>query len=205
MRLVPFVFFLYALMLTGCATLSKDECLYANWEAIGMEDGARGRDLSYLSRHRQACAKHGVSPDIHLYRIGYSAGLKQFCTPERGFSLGLNGSRYSGICPDDLETEFLPAYRQGYAIHQADQQVKKITAKISDQDSYLADINAEIKEAKAHIITSNTPEKERAKLLKNLDILRHEKEETRHEIYRLRQSQQESVEALNLLKYNAGL
>ena len=30
-------------LLAGCATLNKNECLRADWYAIGLEDGARGQ------------------------------------------------------------------------------------------------------------------------------------------------------------------
>lgn len=35
-------------MAAGCATLDKDECRTADWYAIGLEDGARGRAIERL-------------------------------------------------------------------------------------------------------------------------------------------------------------
>ncbi|MBN1959152.1 MAG: DUF2799 domain-containing protein [Desulfuromonadales bacterium] len=206
MRLLPAVFLIVLVSaLCGCVTLNKNECLYADWQAIGLEDGAKGRDLSYLSRHRKACAKHGVSPDTDLYMSGYEMGLVQFCTPERGFSLGLGGAGYSGICPAELEGDFLSAYQQGYEIYQAERQVKKIAERLHDQENYLADLHLEIKETKAHIISDKTPKKERAKLLKDLDMLKHESEETRRVIHRLKQHKRAAIDYLNMLRYQAGL
>ena len=49
--------------LGGCASLSKNECLNANWEDIGIRDGANGRPEEYLIQHSKACAKVGVTPD----------------------------------------------------------------------------------------------------------------------------------------------
>ena len=34
--------------LSGCASLSKSECLNANWEDIGIRDGANGQSEEYL-------------------------------------------------------------------------------------------------------------------------------------------------------------
>ena len=50
-------------LVLGCASLDKNECLHADWYAIGLEDGARGRALERLGDHRRACAKHSVTPD----------------------------------------------------------------------------------------------------------------------------------------------
>ena len=50
--------------LSGCATMSGDECMTSDWSAIGYEDGARGYTTDRLASHRKACAKHGVTPDF---------------------------------------------------------------------------------------------------------------------------------------------
>ena len=42
---------------SGCASLSKSECMNASWEDIGIRDGANGRPEEYLIQHSTACAK----------------------------------------------------------------------------------------------------------------------------------------------------
>ena len=58
---------LVLLLVAGCATLDKDECRSADWYAIGLEDGARGRAIERLGDHRRACAKHNVAPNAERY------------------------------------------------------------------------------------------------------------------------------------------
>ena len=36
------------LLLGGCASLDKAECVNADWYTIGLEDGARGREVERL-------------------------------------------------------------------------------------------------------------------------------------------------------------
>ncbi len=55
------------LLISGCATMGKDECLTSNWRSIGYEDGARGYPPERIGNHRKACAKHSVSPDLQTY------------------------------------------------------------------------------------------------------------------------------------------
>ena len=74
-------------LLAGCASLDKDECRTADWYAVGLEDGARGRALDRLGDHRRACAEHGVTPHTERYLAGRSEGLRSFCTYERGFGM----------------------------------------------------------------------------------------------------------------------
>jgi hypothetical protein len=54
-------------LLAACASLDKDECQHADWYAIGLEDGARGRALERLGDHRRACAKYSVTPEAELH------------------------------------------------------------------------------------------------------------------------------------------
>src|SRR5688572_14241675 len=82
-----------ACLLAGCASLDKDECRNADWYAIGLEDGARGRTVERLGDHRRACAEHGVAPQSERYVAGRNEGLKSFCTYERGYSQGRAGPR----------------------------------------------------------------------------------------------------------------
>ena len=104
---------LLSLMAGGCATLDKSECREAEWKIIGLEDGARGRPLSYIGRHRKACAEYGVKPDLALYELGHANGLKQFCTANNGFRLGRAGRTYNNVCPPALRGQFLAGYETG--------------------------------------------------------------------------------------------
>ena len=76
--------------LSGCATMSSDECMASDWSAIGYEDGSRGFATNRFGQHRKACAKHGVTPDFSAYQNGRDQGLVEFCQPHRGFSVGSN-------------------------------------------------------------------------------------------------------------------
>src|SRR5262245_19017165 len=84
--------------LTGCASLSKDECLSANWEDIGVRDGANGQPEEYLIQHSTACAKVNVAPDRGAWLHGRERGLERYCVPQRMYNIGeYNGSFHVGI------------------------------------------------------------------------------------------------------------
>jgi hypothetical protein len=90
--------------------MNKSECQQANWQVIGLEDGASGHDLSYIGRHRESCAEHGVNPDLEQYTRGREEGLRQYCTYSRGHRFGSYGYSYSSVC----QGEQYGAYREGY-------------------------------------------------------------------------------------------
>lgn len=105
------------MLLAGCASMSKSECLYADWQAIGFEDGSVGMPASAVSSRRQACAKAGVTPDMDAYLAGRDQGLQEYCTPGNAFRVGENGGGYSGVCARHDEASFLDQYRVGARLY----------------------------------------------------------------------------------------
>ena len=105
-------------LLAGCATLDRDECRTANWYAIGLEDGAKGRALDRLGEHRRACAEYGVTLDPDRYVAGRNEGLKTFCTFEQGYSQGRAGNGYSGACPAETAKVFLAGHQRGRELYE---------------------------------------------------------------------------------------
>ena len=80
--------------LGGCASLSKSECMNANWEDIGIRDGANGQPEEYLIQHSTACAKVNVVPDRGAWLHGREQGLERFCVPHRAYQLGEYGNGF---------------------------------------------------------------------------------------------------------------
>lgn len=109
----------------GCTTLTKEECLYANWRTIGYEDGVRGHTADRIGRHRRACAEHGVVPDHRAYLTGREEGLQAFCQPHNGYNFGREGKTYQAVCPPGLEQPFLAAYEYGYALYMVQRKLDK--------------------------------------------------------------------------------
>lgn len=117
--------------LCGCASLDKNECRTADWYAIGLEDGARGRAVERLGDHRRACAEHGVTPDTGRYLAGRGEGLKSFCTYERGYAQGRGGQAYSGACPKEMAGGFLAGYQRGRELHELNRRLDEAHKEIA--------------------------------------------------------------------------
>lgn len=163
------IFFLISLLgLSGCATMSADECTTSDWHAIGFEDGARGYTAEQLGNRRKACAKHGVTPDFEAYQAGRAQGLRQYCQPSRGFSLGSSGARYNGVCPADLEAPFVDAYNQGHHLHTLRSKVNGATNQINYKKRELEKVNDKIRAAEASLISPETTMENRVLLLADL-------------------------------------
>jgi Protein of unknown function (DUF2799) len=130
---------LAAAIISGCASMDRNQCLSANWYAIGMEDGARGQPLERLGTHRRACAEHGVAPDAERYVAGRNEGLKSFCTYQRGFSQGRAGQGYAGSCPANLAAGFQSGYQLGRELYDLHRRLNETQNQIARSKALLKD------------------------------------------------------------------
>lgn len=165
-----------ALALAGCAGISKEECLYADWAAIGYEDGAEGRPVSAISSRRAACAKKaGVTVDMRAYNAGRADGLRLYCRPSNGYAVGANGGRYYGVCTDGGEHEFLAAYETGRRLYSLEQNVARIEGDIRQAHVDLKNTERHIVDTQAALIAPSTPMADRPGLLLELKELSEQK------------------------------
>lgn len=138
------IFLSISMLLAGCTGMNQAECLNANWELIGLEDGNYGRNLSYANRHQSDCSKYDSQIDMEAYRTGHAEGLRNFCRAENGFNLGRSGRPYSGICPSDLEDAFLSEYDTGKEFYFLDKEISDTKAEINTHLNRIKNINNEI-------------------------------------------------------------
>lgn len=156
------------LLLAGCAGMDKSECVNADWYAIGLEDGAKGRGVERLGAHRRACAEHNVSPDGERYAAGHREGLRSFCTYERGYALGRGGSATTATCPPELREAFLAGYQRGRVWH--------------DLNARLDKVNADIRKTKAGLSEPGVSPRTRSQLAERLEGLSREAAQLEREI-----------------------
>ena len=159
------------LAISGCASMSGDECVATDWTAVGYEDGARGYTTERFSKHRKACAKHGITADFGAYQSGREGGLVEYCQPGRGFDVGVNGGRYYGVCSVNLEPDFLDAYNAGHHLYTLRSNVNHASSSINASENELKRVEDEISEKTAALISGETTTEERILLLSDLKDL----------------------------------
>ncbi len=159
------------LVMTGCAGMSDEECMATDWSAVGYEDGARGYTAESFSRHRKACAKHGITADFGDYQAGRAQGLMEYCQPGRGYDVGVSGGRYYGVCSVDLEPDFLDAYNEGYHLYTLRSNVNRANSGIHAKEQELENVHGSIRAKEAALIDPTTTMEERILLLADLKDL----------------------------------
>jgi hypothetical protein len=157
--------------LSGCATMSSDECMASDWSAIGYVDGSRGFTTDRFGQHQKACAKHGVTPDFSAYQDGRDQGLVEFCQPHRGFSVGSNGGSYNGVCNVNQEADFLDAYNAGHHLYTLRSNVNRANSSINSKENELDRIEKTLIHNGAAIIAFETTTEEKVLLLADMKNL----------------------------------
>jgi hypothetical protein len=172
-------------VVSGCAGMSDEECLATDWSAVGYEDGARGYTAERFSRHRTACAKHGITADFGAYQAGREQGLVEYCQPGRGYDVGVSGGRYYGVCSADLEPDFLAAYNEGYHLYTLRANVNRANANISARERELEDVENAMRAKEAALIAPETTTQDRILLVADLKELSERTGELEAEIQML--------------------
>jgi hypothetical protein len=127
-------------ILSGCATLSKEECLAADWMVIGDADGAAGyAPQERFAGHTKACAKIGVVPDQTLWNQGYQKGVIRYCTPQNGLSVGEAGKSYANVCPLNSSASFQQAYDLGKKAYDIRRSIDSRKSSISSRQTQISE------------------------------------------------------------------
>jgi len=124
--LLPLGLFLFS----GCATMSKDECLVGNWYDVGYRDGIAGYTAARIVDHQKACAAYGVAPEPNAYYQGRDAGLQVYCDLYHAVDEGLAGRLYRGVCPDNIDAAYRQLNDAAYRIYNLRNDIRNKTHEI---------------------------------------------------------------------------
>ncbi len=160
--------------IAGCATLDKENCLSADWQLIGFNDGVEGRDAGRLEQHRDACSDYGVVPQMDQYLLGYDRGVRRYCTAVNGYREARAGKPLNAVCSGEQQQEFTRGFELGTEAHQQLARLEsarhELSILTSEQRADVRDRNDKREQLIMDGISSDT----RAFLLSEINDLDHE-------------------------------
>lgn len=159
------------LALCGCAGMDQAECTAADWRMIGFEDGTAGKTQGSIGKYRKECAEHGITPNLALYQQGYAEGVRNFCSESNGFNQGRSGRTYQGVCPQELEPDFLAGYSLGREHYVLSREVSSLQSRINSSNNRIRSLEDAIAEKTLKVASDETTGDERLQLM--LDIKNH--------------------------------
>lgn len=150
--------------LTGCARMTAEQCVAADWRTIGYQDAMEGRAASHLEHHITACSDHGIAANETAYTTGHADGARAFCTPANGFKLGRAGGTNNNICPADLANAFSATYEAGRGLHTRRQEVQSAQGNLDSLERQMRQLEQTIAHNENVIATLNLSPADRAQL-----------------------------------------
>ena len=151
--------------IAGCAGMSEQACVSADWRTIGFEDGTLGRSEASIGRYRQQCGEHGVTPDLNAYRAGHAQGVLTYCRVSNGFEVGHSGAAYQGVCPANMEADFLAEYNAGRHLFELESALRNIDGRIAGNYRAQENIKQELTKIAATIVALDTTAQQRVALV----------------------------------------
>lgn len=121
-------------VLSGCASLSGEQCRQGDWYGVGLNDGRAGEAFSRLNEHIRACREYGVTIDEPTYAAGRSAGLQEYCRLDNAFRTGLAGQRYGHVCQPEIDATFNHYNSSAYAVYRLRQELDQVDSRITDTE-----------------------------------------------------------------------
>lgn len=106
------------------------------WEGVGRRDAYFGKGPEYVGNYQLLCSPYRVPVKRENYKTGFSQGLREFCTHDRGLQFGGDGGQYENTCGPNEEARFLKGYLKGTKVYH----IKQLNSKIlqAKQDAKLA-------------------------------------------------------------------
>ena len=125
------------LLLASCATMTPDECRFANWYDVGMRDGLAGQPLALYNSRVEDCTEAAVHVDGNAYLRGRDDGLKSYCRFDNAVAVGLAGGSYAGVCPAGIDGEFRRRYEIAYNVYAARGEIARIDGRMRSTEERL--------------------------------------------------------------------
>lgn len=171
-------------LLSGCASISKDECMIGDWYSLGVNDGQKGELPTQFRTYQKECAEYGVTPDFKAYNQGHSQGLVSYCDYPHGEAHGRSGAEYNTACTGKLEPEFRQGYQVGIRWYKAKKVRDDYASRITDLEYRIRNLDEELYRTNQQIAAENNANA-RASLLHRTDRIRDEMQSYSAEIGRL--------------------
>lgn len=163
------------IVLPSCATISESECVAGNWADLGYRDGLNGVERQRIADYANTCSEYGAQIDRKAYLTSYEAGLGLYCTYDKGYARGYDGSSYNDVCAGALAVDYRPGYDDGYAQYRLETDHQTLI-------KALKDIEDEIDDVRRRLRDPETPEDDYDRLRKKRDRLEDERQDIRQNL-----------------------
>lgn len=153
-------------VLAGCSSVSKIDCLAADWQQMGFNNGQNGIAPTTDSL-QESCSEPSAAVDIGAYNVGHEKGLALFCQVEKGFDVGMQGKEYSVACPAEFKAE----YDIGYKFYIATNNIRLIEKAIMTSNADVGKLQSGISRANSQLSSTDLTPTEENQIRQNISSM----------------------------------
>jgi hypothetical protein len=172
--MLRFLSLLSVLLVTGCATLSREDCSRGDWASLGINDGRTGEPSSRLDEHQKACMEYGIAVNQEAYLTGREQGLQDYCQLDNAFQIGLSGKPYHHVCPPSIDGLFGHYHSAAFALQQDRAELERLDTDLAGKERDLYDKKLSDKDQLR--IRDNIRDLDRKRDRLRSDLYHHERE-----------------------------
>ena len=177
----------------ACSTvMSESDCVNADWQSIGEQDGTSGAPDSIFEDRFKRCSKFNIAANTEAYQLGRTAGLKKYCTPAAGFETGKAGNLYQNVCPAETEAAFLAEYELGAKLYQLTTARDETAKKHADAIRSLETNRYDFRQANTRYSENILDDVERSHLREDIEHYRREIERLEQDIPKFKKNAEEA-------------
>ncbi len=85
----------------------------SNWVDVGYEVALDGKSVRTFTKYEEMCKESLSASAKSDYLDGYTKGIVEYCTYEKGFDLGESGKLNNNVCPHELRQNFDKGFLAG--------------------------------------------------------------------------------------------
>ncbi|WP_338590392.1 DUF2799 domain-containing protein [Shewanella khirikhana] len=162
-------------LLTGCSSLSVEDCANTDWKEQGYGEAKAGFSLKRYDYYAQECKElGGVIPPKADYTSGHYQGTQEFCTSISGYKFGKEGGYYQQSCKEWKldETVFFKGYQAGTEYYKAQKAVDDDIKELEDNRSKASATESSIASTEEKLKRTELTNQQRADLQIELQNLR---------------------------------
>ncbi len=140
-------------ILVGCISfgMTEKKCQELNAYNYGHLTALHKLHSNFFNKHKETCAqKYQITLNQAEYDKGYKQGIKELCTRQGGYDLGLHGTAYRKICSKKSEPEFLTGYKEG-RIKYLEAEVARLSTQVILQSTQISSQADEIQRVQSQV------------------------------------------------------
>ena len=101
------------IFITSNAYADKISCTGNDWVEVGLKTATSGLSVRSFNKYKKKCGSRLEENAQSLYLDGYTKGVIEFCTFDKGYEYGSNKLDLPEVCPYEVRENFVKGYNLG--------------------------------------------------------------------------------------------